>query len=337
MHYRLLGKTGLKVSAFGYGSWITFAQMEDMQVAELIEYAFDQGINFFDTAEVYGEGLAETKLGAALNQLSLPREKYSLCSKVFWGGNSATECGLTRKHIIEGCHKSLKRLKLDYLDMYLCHRPDPNVPVIETVIAMNMLINQGKIFYWGTSEWPNELILEAYHLAQQHHLIPPSLEQLEYSLVCRERMEASFVSVQDKTGIGVTTTMPLACGILAGRYNRGIPQDSRANSQSHPCFKDMIQSPEGKQKIDLAIKLENFAAELGVSLPQLALYWCLSNKRVSSVILGTNKLAQLKNNIETLELFTKLAPMILSEIDHLLGNKPASVYEPSYAEVIAES
>jgi voltage-dependent potassium channel beta subunit len=339
MQHRILGNTGLKVSQLSYGSWITFTQLDQQAIIALLETAFMRGVNFFDTAEVYAEGQVENKLGDALKKLSIPREKYLLCTKVFWGGPCILENGLTRKHIMEGCHRSLARLKVDYLDFYLCHRPDLNTPIIETVIAMNTLIQQGKIIYWGTSEWPNELLIEAYYTAKLNNLIPPSLEQFEYNLFSRERGEVLFPTIQAKTGMGACATMPLACGILAGRYNENIPQNSRASLNNYPCFSNMIESNEGKNKILIAKKLKTVAEDFGITLPQLMLNWCLRNTPIASVIVGTTQLTQLKENLDSLDLIVKNRIPISAgnEIDIIMGNKPILNQEPSYAEVIAES
>lgn len=337
MLYRPFGNTGLKVSAFSLGSWITFEKLDIEAVKVLIQLAFDSGVNLFDTAEVYSAGRAEDKLGTALKSLALLREKYMICSKVFWGGSSHTEMGLTRKHIIEGCHQSLKRLKTDYLDFYLCHRPDNNTPIEETIIAMNLLIQQGKILYWGTSEWPNELIMEAYCKAKLMHLIPPSIEQFEYNMLCHHKGDVDFPVIKRKIGIGAMATMPLASGILAGRYNYGTPDDSRAKLQTHPCFQQMIEIPQGKEKIEIAIQLEQLAQDLNITLPQLALFWCLQNAAIATVILGAHRVDHLQQNLETIHLASTAISSSMAAINHLIGRKLIVNDEPTYEEVLAES
>lgn len=338
MHYRFLGNTGLKVSVFSMGSWLTFDKLSIDEIKKLLQLAYDHGINLFDTAEVYGEGRVEDKLGTALQTLSLPREKFMICSKVFWGGSSPTEMGLTRKHIIEACHKSLKRLKTDYIDFYLCHRPDCNTPIEETIIAMNILIQQGKILYWGTSEWSNELIMEAFVKARSMNLIPPSTEQFEYNMFCHDKGDIEFPLLKDKIGIGALVTMPLACGILAGRYNMSIPEDSRAKLTTQKNFQHMLNTQQGKEKIAVALKLEHIAKELNISLAQLGLLWCLKNRTISSIILGAQRVDHLSQNLLTLEMTTELlTPQIMGLIDEIIGRRPFEMNEPTYAEVIAES
>ncbi|HLB42030.1 MAG TPA: aldo/keto reductase [Gammaproteobacteria bacterium] len=339
MHYHYLGRTGLKVSTFSLGTWITFNNHLSSEDAErLIDYAFHQGINLFDTAEIYGEGRVETILGRIFHSLKIPRERFLLCTKVFWGGNHPTEIGLNRKHLFEGCHRSLKRLQVDYIDLYLCHRPDPHTSIEETVIGMNLLIQQGKILYWGTSEWPNELIFEAYSIAKQLHLLPPSIEQFEYNMFCRENGEKNYPLIFQKTGIGNLITMPLANGILAGRYNASAPVNSRATLATHPYFNNVINSEGGKNKISIAIQLEPIAQKLGLTLAQLVLCWCLENKYINSIILGVSKISQLQENLQTLSLINDLLKQqTMVDIENILNNKPIKTYEPTYAEVVAES
>ena len=340
MLYKTFGRTGIKVSAFSLGSWITFDRsLKKSKINDCMSYAFDQGVNLFDTAEVYGEGKVESIMGKALKELQLPRDAFTLCTKVFWGGAAPTQMGLHRKHIIEGCNNSLKRLSADYIDFYLCHRPDPYTPIEETVIAMNLLINQGKILYWGTSEWPNHLIIEAYHVAKAMNLVPPSIEQFQYNLFYREKGEKVIPEICEKIGLGTMVTMPLASGILAGRYNHNIPTDSRANLASYPYFKDVLTSEEGQAKLAKAKKMEIIAKELNVSQAQLALAWCLLNPNMHTTLLGASSLSQLEQNLASLKFINNggiTAPM-LEAIESIFQNKPIPNYEPSYEEVISGS
>ncbi len=339
MLYRFLGQTGIKVGVFSYGTWLTFNKLDHQTMVTLIELAYENGINFFDTAEIYGEGQVEVKLGKVLRQLSFSRSRYMVSTKVFWGGPHPTECGLSRKHIYDGCHQSLKRLQVDYIDFYSCHRPDRNTPIEETVIAMNNLIHQGKILYWGTSEWPKEAILEAYHIAKQNHLIPPSVEQFEYNMFCNEMADVLSLDRQNKIHIGTCTTMPLACGILAGQYNNGIPNESRVKKIQSDYFNQLVQSDKGKSKITIAKKLESIAQDMQMTLAQLALYWCLQNKKINTIILGASKPYQLIENLGTLDFFSKqvVPENVLKKMNSLLTIQDKEYDEPTYAEVALES
>lgn len=340
MQYRILGRTGLKVSTFSLGSWITFYELlSQAQVNSLMSFAIESGINFFDTAELYGQGEAESVMGKALKILNHPRDHYLICSKVFWGGPQYTQLGLHRKHIIEGCERSLKRLQLDYLDIYLCHRPDPNTSVEETVIAMNLLINQGKILYWGTSEWPEALLLEAYYCAKQMHMIGPSVEQFEYNLFCRHKAEVVIPALNEKLGLGSMITMPLARGLLTGRYNQTIEHTNRALLQSHTDFRDELNSAQGQEKIEKVKKLSIIAEQIGCSMTQLSLAWCFLNQSVHTVILGTSTMQQLKENLSSLDVVNRLQndTALISAIEDCIANKPPMAFQPSYAQVVALS
>ena len=340
MLYRLFGRTGIKVSVFSLGSWISFdKQLSPAQVNQCMQYAFDQGINLFDTAEVYGEGRVEKVMGHALGQLALPRDEYMICSKVFWGGPAHTQIGLHRKHLIEGCNKSLKRLGQDYIDFYLCHRPDPNTAMEEIVIAMNILIQQGKIFYWGTSEWPGHLILEAYYVAKQLNLVPPNIEQFEYNLLHREMGEKIIPEINAKIGVGSMVTMPLARGVLAGRYNKTISADSRVNLSSHAVFRDALYSDEGRHQLIKAKKMSKLSEQLGLTQAQLSLAWCLHNQDMHTVILGFSRFEQLQENLGALSFLSQggVDDATLAALDEIFCNKPMPHYEASYAEVIAGS
>lgn len=339
MRYRLIGETGLKVSLFSYGTWIAFNELTFSQRCNLLSYLIDHGVNLFDTAEVYGQGLSESNLGESIVTLSVAREKYILSSKVFWGGSSPTESGLHRKHIVEGCNLSLRRLKVDYLDLYICHRPDTETSISETVIAMNMLIQQGKILYWGTSEWPVSAIIEAFYFAKINHLIPPSVEQFEYNMFCQSKGELDIPYLSRKIGIGSMATMPLATGILAGRYNQGIPDNSRASLEQYSCFKAILQSEEGRSKVDFAINLEKIAKKIGITLPQLVLCWCVSNNNISTFILGSKSINQLEENLNTLVLLenNELQSEILTMLSEYVQKQQTEFRNPDYTDVVAES
>jgi voltage-dependent potassium channel beta subunit len=302
MEYRRLGSSGLKVSEFSFGAWVTFgSQIEDKTALECMKTAYDAGVNYFDNAEIYAGGRAELVMGNILKQMKWERTTFVVSSKVFWGGKLPNQRGLSRKHIMEACHAALTRLQVDYLDLYFCHRPDPETPVEEPVRAMTDLIRQGKVLYWGTSEWSAESIMEAYNIAQKYMLMPPTMEQPEYNLLHREKVENEFAPLYDKIGLGLTIWSPLASGILTGKYNNGIPANSRLNVPALSWLKDSLSGEEGKKKLDKVRKLSKFASEAGVTLNRLALAWCLCNKNVSTVILGASNAGQLKDNLQAVE------------------------------------
>ncbi len=318
MHYRRLGRSGLKVSEISYGAWVTFGnQLGVKEAAELIHAAYDHGINFFDNADVYARGQAEILMGKAI--ADLPREALVLSSKVFWptmpGPNGR---GLSRKHIVESVHASLRRLNTDYLDIYYCHRFDPDTPVEEVVYTMNLLIQQGKILYWGTSEWTAAQIVEAIGIARQHHLIPPTVEQPQYNMFHRRQVEIDLAPVAQKFGIGLTTWSPLYSGILSGKYNDGIPEGSRASLESMAWIRDRL-TPDTIAKVR---QLSALAAELGVTTAQLAIAWLLRRKEVSSVITGASKIGQLKENLGATAALNKLGNDVLERIEAILQNAP---------------
>ncbi|HBX70998.1 MAG TPA: aldo/keto reductase [Chloroflexi bacterium] len=318
MHYRRLGKSGLKVSEISLGSWVTFgSQLDEKAARQLIHAAYNAGVNFFDNADVYADGQAEVIMGQAIKDL--PREALVLSSKVFWptmpGPNGR---GLSRKHITESIHASLRRLGTDYLDLYFCHRFDPDTPVDEVVFTMNHLIQQGKILYWGTSEWSAAQISLAYGVARQYNLIPPSMEQPQYNMFQRKRFENEIAPLAKELGIGLTTFSPLYFGILTGKYNDGIPEDSRAAMESAAWMEDYL-TPE---RLDTVRLLEVIAADLGITLAQLALAWILRRKEISSVITGATKKSQLQDNLAASEAVTSLTDDVLAQIDEILGNHP---------------
>lgn len=318
MEYRRLGKSGLKLGVFSFGSWVTFSSQLDDKLAEnCMTLAYERGVNFFDNAEVYAKGESERIMGQVLKNVAWPRDTYCVSSKVFWGGEAPTQLGLSAKHVTEACHAALKRLQVDYLDMYFCHRPDPETPVEETVRAMHALVQQGKIIYWGTSEWPAEKIEEAYQVAEKLNLTPPTMEQPQYNLFHRERLEREYAGVIGKYGMGTTIWSPLASGLLTGKYNDGIPAGSRMTLGGYEFLRDRFDSEEGKVRLAKVKKLSLFAKELGVPLAQLAIAWCAKKPNVSTVILGASRREQLAENLKALEIMPQLTPEVLSHMEKL--------------------
>ena len=323
MEYRRLGKSGLQVSALSFGSWVTFGhQIENNIAEECMITAYDNGINFFDNAEAYASGKSETVMGNILKKMNWDRSTYIISSKVFWGGKLPNQIGLSKKHVTEACNNALKRLQLDYLDLYYCHRPDKNTPIEETVRAMDLLIQQGKILYWGTSEWSAQEVMEAYGIARQYNLTPPTMEQPQYNMFHRERFEVEYAKLYSEIGLGTTIWSPLASGILSGKYNNEIPKDTRIGLSNMEWLKEATIGDEGKEKIEKAKKLTLIANDLNTNLPRLALAWCLKNKNVSTVITGASKVEQLKDNLQALEVIEKLSDAVLLEIETILNNKP---------------
>ena len=296
MEYRRLGKSGLQVSALSFGSWVTFGHQIENNIAEkCMITAYDNGINFFDNAEAYASGKSETVMGNILKKMNWDRSTYIISSKVFWGGKLPNQIGLSKKHVTEACNNALKRLQLDYLDLFYCHRPDKNTPIEETVRAMDLLIQQGKILYWGTSEWSAQEVMEAYGIARQYNLTPPTMEQPQYNMFHRERFEVEYAKLYSEIGLGTTIWSPLASGILSGKYNNEIPKDTRIGLSNMEWLKEATIGDEGKEKIEKAKKLTLIANDLNTNLPRLALAWCLKNKNVSTVITGASKVEQLKD------------------------------------------
>lgn len=323
MQYRRLGSAGLKLSALSFGSWVTFSfQLDQSAAKEMMALAYDHGVNFFDNAEVYANGKSEALMGQALTDLGWPRDRWCVSSKVFWGGEAPTQRGLSRKHIHDACHAALKRLQVDYLDLFFCHRPDIQTPIEETVRAMDVLVQQGKILYWGTSEWDARQITEAHQVARQWGLTPPTMEQPQYNMLHRDRVEREYDPLYDTYGLGTTIWSPLASGILTGKYEDGIPNGSRLTLEDYSWLKDQILSDEGQEKIRLAKELKPIAEKLEVPMPQLAIAWCLKNPRVSTVILGASKQSQLKENFKALEVAEQLTDDVMEEIENILDNKP---------------
>lgn len=329
MEYRNLGKSGLKVSALSLGAWVTYGGQVGEQVAyECMQAAFAAGVNFFDNAEVYAKGNAEIVMGNVIKKAGWKRSDLVISTKIFWGGDGPNDKGLSRKHIVEGLDASLKRLQMDYVDLLFCHRPDIHTPVEETVWAMNHVINQGKALYWGTSEWSAVQIMEAYAIARREHLIPPLMEQPEYNMFHRERVEREYARLYREIGLGTTIWSPLASGLLTGKYNQGIPEGTRATLKGYEWLKQKFESEETKKKLVKVQQLALIAKELGCSMAQLALAWCLKNPNVSTVITGASKASQVIENMAALNVAPKLTEDVMERIEAILDNRPEG--EPDY-------
>ena len=320
MEYRRLGKAGIKLSALSLGAWVTYGGQVGEQVArECMAAAYDAGVNFFDNAEGYASGNAEIVMGNAIKQLGWRRESIVVSTKIFWGGDGPNDTGLSHKHIVEGVNGALRRLQLDYVDLLFCHRPDPNTPIEETVRAMDIVIRQGKAFYWGTSEWSAAEIMRADGIARQYGLTPPTMEQPQYNMFVRERFEKEYAPLYRDLGYGTTIWSPLASGLLTGKYNQGIPADSRASLQGYEWLKNAVITPARVEKVR---QLKPLADELDCSLAQLALAWCLRNPHVSSVITGASRAAQVRENMRALDVAAKLTPELIERIEQVLDNRP---------------
>jgi voltage-dependent potassium channel beta subunit len=311
MEYRLLGRTGVPISVLSLGSWVTFGRQVDENLAiDMIKLAYDHGINFFDNAEVYGRGRSEVIMGEALKRLELPRDGYMVSSKVFFGYAKEplpTQKGLHRKHIIEACHQALQRLQLDYLDLYFCHRPDPQTPIEEIVWSMNILIQQGKILFWGTSEWSAQQILYAHLICERHHLIPPVMEQPQYNLLVRDRVENEYAFLYQTVQLGTTIWSPLASGLLTAKYVDHPDAEGRLNLPGFEWIRDRYKLKErGEEMQELLRQFKRIAEEQGTTPARLAIAWCLKNPHVSTVILGASRLSQLKENLDALEDYRNL-------------------------------
>lgn len=321
MQYRYLGRSGLKVSSLSFGSWVTFGTQLDVRGARTcMELAHDAGVNFFDNAEVYAEGDSERIMGEVLRDTGWPRESYLISTKVFWGGNGPNDRGLSRKHIIEGTHAALRRLGLDYVDLLFCHRPDLHTPVEETVWAMNLLIQQGKALYWGTSEWSAARILEAVLVAERNHLIPPCVEQAQYNMFTRHRVEVEYEPLYRLLGLGTTIWSPLASGLLTGKYESGMQPGTRLTIAGLEWLRAKLENEEGVRRIAKVKRLVPIAEELGSSVAQLAIAWCLLNPNVSTVLTGASRPSQLVENLKAIDLV--LAASTCEAIEAVLENKP---------------
>ncbi len=326
MEYKRLGKSGLQVSRLSFGSWLTFGkQVGDTTAEDLMKLAYDHGVNFFDNAEAYAGGKSEEVMGDILKKMDWRRDSYIVSSKVFFGADGGkgglmpTQKGLNRKHVTEACHQALQRLKVDYLDLYFCHRPDKQTPIEETVWSMHNLIQQGKVLYWGTSEWSAQEIMEAHRIAERYHLIGPTMEQPQYNMLVRDKVEVEYSQVYKTVGLGTTIWSPLASGVLTGKYNDGFPTDTRLGIAGLEWLKDRALAEENLEKVR---NLSAFALELGVTMPLLAIAWCLKNDDVSTVILGASKTSQLEENFKAFDVMTKLEDEAMEKIEEILSNKP---------------
>ncbi len=316
MEYRNLGRSGLRLSALSYGAWVTFGRQVDVAAAEkLLTCAYEAGVNFFDNAEIYEEGKAEEVMGEALSRLGWDRSTWCVSSKVIRGGKKPTQKGLSRKHVVEACHAALKRLRVDYLDLYFCHRPDHRTPVGETVETMTNLIRQGKVLYWGTSEWSAVELMEAHAVAQANNLIGPTMEQPQYNLLHRQRFEVEYRRLYEGPGLGTTVWSPLASGMLTGKYNDGVPEDSRFGMKGYESMRKRLETEEGQRILAASRELASIASDLGISQARLALAWCLKNPRVSTVILGASKVEQLEENLQAVDDLDKLTSEVMERIE----------------------
>jgi voltage-dependent potassium channel beta subunit len=332
MNYRNLGRSGLKVSEFSFGAWVTFdTQMQVERAKECMVAAYDAGVNFFDNAEAYAAGKAEIIMGEVLKQNGWRRDSYIVSSKVFFGSvpeRKPTQRGLSRKHIVEACEQALSRLQVDYLDLYFCHRPDPDTPIEETVWSMHNLVLQGKTLYWGTSEWSAQEITQAHQIARQYNLIPPLMEQPQYNMLHRKRFEVEYARLYTEFGLGTTIWSPLASGLLTGKYNDGIPEDSRLNLKGYEWLRDRFYGADGKVSKEGAVHLKTIAAlgaiaeKLGVPLAQMALAWALKNPHVSTVITGASRPEQVTSNMKAIEVVGLLTEPVMDEIASVLEAAP---------------
>lgn len=324
MEYRIMGKTGLQLSVLSYGSWVTFAkQIDDSASDKLMGLAYDSGVNFFDNAEVYSRGESEKMMGRILKKKNWERSSYIVSSKAFFGwrgeANKPNQKGLSRKHLTEACHEALERLQLEYLDLYFCHRPDKNTPIEEVVRTMNTLVEQGKIFYWGTSEWSAAEIMEAHMVARELRLIGPAVEQTQYNLFERQKIEVDYYTIFKNIGMGTTIWSPLASGLLTGKYNDGIPEGSRLALEGFEWLKDRTLSNE---RIARVRELDKLAKDLGTTLATLSIAWCIRNPNITTAILGATREEQLKENLKAIEVLPKLTTEVMEKIDDIMGTKP---------------
>jgi len=323
MEYRRLGRSGLQMSVLSFGSWVTFhGQIEDKNADELMSIAYEQGINFFDNAETYADGESEKMMGRVLQRKNWDRTSYIVSSKAYFGSRKRllpNMTGLSRKHLVEACNEALDRLRLDYLDLYFCHRPDPNTPMDEVVWTMHNLVQQGKILYWGTSQWSAAEIMEAHSVAQQYRLIGPVMEQPQYNMFERYKMELEYPPIFRNVGMGTTIFSPLAAGFLTGKYQGGIPEGSRLSMEGFDWLKRRWLKEDRIGKVE---QLKTIAARLETSLPALAIAWTIANPNVTSAILGATKKDQLMENLKALDVVPRLTPDVMAGIEEILQNKP---------------
>jgi voltage-dependent potassium channel beta subunit len=305
------------------GAWVTYGEQVGEQVAyECMSAAFEAGVNFFDNAEVYADGEAEIVMGKVIKKAGWSRSDLIISTKIFWGGKGPNDRGLSRKHIIEGTDAALKRLQMDYVDLIFCHRSDLHTPIEETVWAMNHVINQGKAFYWGTSMWSAQQIMEACAVARREHLIPPLMEQPQYHMFHRERVEAEYARLYDEIGLGTTIWSPLASGMLTGKYNDGIPEGTRVTLEGYEWLRKGFEGEEAQQDIQKVRQLMPIAEELDCSMAQLAIAWCLKNPNVSTVITGASRPEQVAENMAALDVVGDLNDDVMERIEVILDNKP---------------
>lgn len=327
MEYRYMGKTGLQLSVLSFGSWVTFhKQVDDSMADRLMGIAYDQGINFFDNAEVYARGESELMMGRVLKKKNWDRASYVLSSKAYFGSrgpkNKPNQTGLSRKHLTEACHEALQRMQVDYLDLFYCHRPDPNTPMEEIVWTMHNLITQGKILYWGTSMWSGAEIMEAHMVAKQNNLIGPVVEQPLYNMFERGRIELDYLPLYRTVGLGTTIWSPLASGLLTGKYNNGIPEGSRLSLKGFEWLRERWLNENRIQKVK---QLQTVADEIGESLAAMAIAWTLKHPGVTTAILGATSEEQLHQNLEALGAYAKLNDETMQKIEGILQNKPEPV------------
>lgn len=324
MEYRYLGRSGLQVSALSLGAWVTYGgQVGEDLATDCMVAAYEAGVNFFDNAEAYARGNAELVMGNVVKKTGWKRNELVISTKIFWGGRKPNQTGLSRKHIIEGTQASLQRLQMDYVDLLFCHRPDILTPIEETVRAMNFVMDQGWAFYWGTSEWSAAQIIEAHAVARREHLVPPLMEQPEYNMFHRERFEKEYDHLYKEFGLGTTIWSPLASGLLTGKYNNGIPEGTRVSLPGYEWLKEEFQGPEFEGKVEKVRQLSGIAEQLGCSMAQLALAWCLKNPNVSTVITGASRPQQVVDNMKALDVVPGLTSEVEEKIEAILQNKPS--------------
>jgi voltage-dependent potassium channel beta subunit len=328
MEYRHLGRSGLRVSALSFGSWVTFGDQYGEDTAQAcMQAALDAGVNFFDNAEAYAQGESETLMGRVIKRAGWRRSDLVISTKIFWGGKGPNDRGLSRKHIFEGLNASLERLDLDYVDLVFCHRPDLHTPIEETVRAMSDAVSSGMAFYWGTSEWSAEQIRHAHAFATASGLVPPTMEQPQYNMLTRERVESEYAPLYRDLGLGTTVWSPLASGILTGKYSDGIPPESRLGHEKYTWLQRTLEGEAGQRKLQIAREIATLAHDLGCTPAQLALAWCLKNPQVSTVITGASGPEQVTENMKALDVVGKLDAEVLVRIESILQNRPAAAQD----------